>query len=182
MAENVTLARPYAEAAFQLARSGNALVAWSEVLSRLSAVAAQPEMEECIGNPRLSPAQLAQLCLDVAASGAKLSMSADQQNFVRVLADNDRLIVLPEINELFNELKHGHEGVRDAEITSAFVLDDATLKTLVADLERKFECKIQATVKVDAELIGGVRIAVGDEVIDASVRGKLAAMATALKN
>ena len=182
MAENVTLARPYAEAAFQLAKSGNALVAWSEALSRLSAVAAQPEMEECIGNPRLSPAQLAQLCLDVAASGAKLSMSVDQQNFVRVLADNDRLIVLPEINELFNELKHGHEGVRDAEITSAFVLDDATLKTLVADLERKFECKIQATVKVDAELIGGVRIAVGDEVIDASVRGKLAAMATALKN
>ncbi|MFA4968585.1 MAG: F0F1 ATP synthase subunit delta [Sulfuritalea sp.] len=182
MAENVTLARPYAEAAFQLAKSGGALAAWAEVLSRLSAVAAQPEMEECIGNPRLSPAQLAQLCLDVAASGAKSSISADQQNFVRVLAENDRLIVLPEINELFNELKHGHEGVRDAEITSAFVLDDATLKTLVADLERKFECKIQATVKVDAELIGGVRIAVGDEVIDASVRGKLAAMATALKN
>ena len=182
MAENVTLARPYAEAAFQLAKSGNALAAWSDVLSGLSAVAARPEMEECIGNPRLSPVQLAQLCLDVAASNAKSTLSADQQNFVRVLADNDRLIVLPEISELFNELKHGHEGVKDAEITSAFVLDDATLKTLVADLERKFGCKIQATVKVDAGLIGGVRIAVGDEVIDASVRGKLAAMAIALKN
>ncbi|KAF0165361.1 MAG: atpH [Rhodocyclaceae bacterium] len=186
MAENVTLARPYAEAAFQLAKSGGALAAWSDVLSRLSAVAGRPEMEECIGNPRLSPAQLAQLCLEVATNvatpDAKLSLSADQQNFVRVLADNDRLIVLPEIAELFNELKHGHEGVKDAEISSAFALDDATLKTLVADLERKFECKIQATVKVDAELIGGVRIAVGDEVIDASVRGKLAAMATALKN
>jgi F-type H+-transporting ATPase subunit delta len=182
MAENVTLARPYAEAAFQLAKSGNALAAWSDVLSRLSAVAARPEMEECIGNPRLNPVQLAQLCLDVAASDAKSALSADQQNFVRVLADNDRLIVLPEISELFNELKHGHEGVKDAEITSAFALDDATLKTLVADLERKFGCKIQATVKVDAGLIGGVRIAVGDEVIDASVRGKLAAMAIALKN
>ena len=77
---------------------------------------------------------------------------------------------------------HGQEGVRDAEITSAFALDEATLKTLVTDLERKFESKIKVTVKVDAELIGGVRIAVGDEVIDASVRGKLAAMATALKN
>jgi F-type H+-transporting ATPase subunit delta len=182
MAENVTLARPYAEAAFQLAKSGNALAAWSDVLSRLSAVAARPEMEECIGNPRLNPVQLAQLCLDVAASDAKSALSADQQNFVRVLADNDRLIVLPEISELFNELKHGQEGVKDAEITSAFALDDATLKTLVADLERKFGCKIQATVKVDAGLIGGVRIAVGDEVIDASVRGKLAAMAIALKN
>lgn len=182
MAENVTLARPYAEAAFQLAKSGNALTAWSDALARLSAVAARPEMEECIGNPRLSPEQLAQLCLDVAASDVKLALSSDQQNFVRVLADNDRLIVLPEISELFNQLKHGQEGVKDAEITSAFALDDATLKTLVADLERKFECKIQATVKVDAELIGGVRIAVGDEVIDASVRGKLAVMATALKN
>jgi hypothetical protein len=71
MAENVTLARPYAEAAFQLAKSGNALAAWSDVLARLSAVAARPEMEECIGNPRLSPEQLAQLCLDVAASERK---------------------------------------------------------------------------------------------------------------
>lgn len=186
MAENVTLARPYAEAAYQLARSGNALAAWSDVLSRLSAVAARPEMEECIGNPSLSPAQLTQLCLDVVAADtqpdAKSGLSADQQNFVRVLADNDRLIVLPEIADLFNELKHGYEGVKDAEITSAFALDDATLKTLVADLERKFECKILATIKVDAELIGGVRIAIGDEVIDASVRGKLAAMAIALKN
>ena len=182
MAENVTLARPYAEAAFQLAKSGNALAAWSDVLSRLSAVAGRPEMEECIGDPRLSPAELAQLCLDVAASNSKSGLSADQQNFVRVLADNDRLIVLPEISELYDQLKHGHEGVKDAEIASAFVLDEATLKTLLADLERKFGCKIQATVKVDAALIGGVRIAVGDEVIDASVRSKLAAMATALKN
>ncbi|NJD35884.1 MAG: F0F1 ATP synthase subunit delta [Betaproteobacteria bacterium] len=182
MAENVTLARPYAEAAYQLAKAGNALAAWSDLLSRLSAVAVRPEMEECIGNPSLSPAQLTQLCLEVIAADAKSGLSADQQNFVRVLAESDRLIVLPEIAELFNDLKHGHEGVKDAEISSAFALDDATLKTLVADLERKFECKIQATVKVDAELIGGVRIAVGDEVIDASVRGKLAAMAIALKN
>lgn len=182
MAENVTLARPYAEAAFQLAKSGNALAAWSDALTRLSAVAARPEMEECIGNPRLNPAQLAQLCFDVVASEARPALSDDQQNFVRILSENDRLIVLPEIAALFNELKHGQEGVKDAEIFSAFALDDATLKTLVADLERKFECRIQATVKVDAELIGGVRIAVGDEVIDASVRGKLAAMAIALKN
>jgi F-type H+-transporting ATPase subunit delta len=182
MAENVTLARPYAEAAFQLARSGNALEAWSATLSRLSAVAARPEMEECIGNPRLSAAELAQLCVDVASSAGKLELSAEQQNFVRVLADNDRMFVLPEISGLFEGLKHGHEGVRDAEIASAFPLGEAALKTLVGDLERKFGCKIQATVKVDAELIGGVRIAVGDEVIDASVRGKLAAMATALKN
>lgn len=182
MAENVTLARPYAEAAFQLAKGANALSAWSDVLSRLSAVATRPEMEDWIGNPRLSPAQLAQLCLDVAAPDAKSSLSVDQRNFFRLLVDSDRITVLPEISKLFDGLKHGHEGVKDAEITSAFAIDEAILKTLVADLEHKFGCKIQATVRVDAELIGGVRIAVGDEVIDASVRGKLAAMATALKN
>ncbi len=181
MAENVTLARPYAEAAFQLAKTAGALPAWSSALSRLAAVATSPEMEECIGNPRFQPAQLTQLCIDVAGNG-NAALSADQQNFVRVLVDNDRLTVLPEISALFDELKHGHEGIQDAEITSAFALDDTMLKNLVADLERKFGCKIQATVKVDAELIGGVKIAVGDEVIDASVRGKLAAMATALQH
>ena len=178
MAENVTLARPYAEAAFQLAKSGNALAALSAGLARLAAVAASPEMGECIGNPRLAPAQLTQLCLDVGGD----ALSVEQQDFVRVLVDNDRLAVLPEIRALFETLKHGHEGVKDAEITSAYALDDTTLKTLVADIERRFGSRIQTTVKVDPELIGGVRIAVGDEVIDASVRGKLAAMATALKN
>lgn len=183
MAENVTLARPYAEAAFQLAKvqgdaAGGELAAWSATLARLSNIATNPAMEECIGNPRFVPAQLIQLCLD--AAGDKLS--ADQQNFVRVLVDNDRLTVLPEISALFDELKAGAEGTKNAGITSAFPLDDATLKNLVADLERKFECRIQATITLDPELIGGVRIAVGDEVIDASVRGKLAAMAIALKN
>jgi F-type H+-transporting ATPase subunit delta len=105
-------------------------------------------MQECIGNPRLSVIQLAQLCLDWLPPRAS-DLSAEQQNFVRVLADNDRLFVLPEIFELFEELKNGQEGVKDAEISSAFALDDATLKNLVADLERKFGCKIKATVKVD---------------------------------
>jgi F-type H+-transporting ATPase subunit delta len=178
MAENVTLARPYAEAAFQLAKAASALPAWSDALSRLSAVVTRPEMEECIGSPRLQPVQLTQLCLDVAGA----SLSADQQNFVRVLVDNDRLTVLPEIAGLYEELKHTHEGIKDAEITSAFALDAGALAALVADLEHKFGGKVKASVKVDPELIGGVRIAIGDEVIDASVRGKLAAMATALKH
>jgi len=178
MAENVTLARPYAEAAFQLAKAASALPAWSDALGRLAAVVTRPEMEECIGSPRLPPVQLTQLCLDVAGA----SLSADQQNFVRVLVDNDRLTVLPEIAGLYEELKHTHEGIKDAEITSAFALDAGAISALVADLEHKFGGKVQATVKVDPELIGGVRIAIGDEVIDASVRGKLAAMATALKH
>ncbi|MBI4990219.1 MAG: F0F1 ATP synthase subunit delta [Rhodocyclales bacterium] len=177
MAENVTLARPYAEAAFQLARANSALGPWQQALDRMAAVAADAQMLECIANPRLLSSQVAQLFLDVAGS-----LSAEQQNFVRLLVDNERLQVLPEIRELYVELKNGQEGVQEADIASAFPLDDATLRNLVAELETRFKCRIQATVSLDPELIGGVRIAVGDQVIDASVRGKLAAMATALKN
>ena len=177
MAENITLARPYADAAFQLARATNALGPWQQALDRMATVAADAQMVECISNPRLLPSQVSQLFLDVAGS-----VSAEQQNFVRLLVDNDRLQVLPEIRDLYVELKNGQEGVQEANIASAFPLDDATLKNLVAELEARFKCKIQATVSLDPELIGGVRIAVGDQVIDASVRGKLAAMATALQS
>ena len=177
MAENVTLARPYAEAAFQLARANSALGPWQQALDRMAAVAADAQMLECIANPRLLSSQVSQLFLDVAGS-----LSAEQQNFVRLLVDNERLQVLPEIRDLYVELKNGQEGVQEADIASAFPLDDATLKNLVAELETRFKCKIQATVSLDPELIGGVRIAVGDQVIDASVRGKLAAMATALQS
>lgn len=177
MAENITLARPYADAAFQLARATNALGPWQQALDRMAAVAADAQMVECISNPRLLPAQVSQLFLDVVGS-----VSAEQQNFVRLLVDNERLQVLPEIRDLYVELKNGQEGVQEADIASAFPLDDATLKNLVAELEARFKCKIQATVSLDPELIGGVRIAVGDQVIDASVRGKLAAMATALQS
>jgi F-type H+-transporting ATPase subunit delta len=181
MAENITLARPYADAAFQLAKDAteatNALGSWQQALDRMAAVAADAQMVDCIGNPRLLPAQVAQLFLDVVGS-----VSAEQQNFVRLLVDNERLQVLPEIRDLYVELKNGQEGVQEADIASAFPLDDATLKNLVAELEARFKCKIQATVSLDPELIGGVRIAVGDQVIDASVRGKLASMATALQS
>jgi len=177
MAENITLARPYADAAFQLARTTGALGPWQQALDRMAAVAADVQMVECIDNPRLQSSQVAQLFLDVVGS-----VSAEQQNFVRLLVDNERLQVLPEIRDLYVELKNGQEGVKEADIASAFPLDDATLKNLVAELEARFKCRIQATVSLDPELIGGVRIAVGDQVIDASVRGKLAAMATALQS
>jgi F-type H+-transporting ATPase subunit delta len=177
MAENLTLARPYAEAAFQLARAGNALGPWSEALGRMAAVADNGTMRDCIGNPNLAADQLVKLFVDVVGG----ALTAEQQNFVRVLVDNERLQVLPEIRDLFEQLRHAFEGVKDAEITSAFPLDDAAFARLIADLEQKFG-KLQASVVVDPALIGGVKIAIGDRVIDASVRGKLAAMATALQN
>jgi F-type H+-transporting ATPase subunit delta len=102
MAENVTIARPYADAAFQLARGAGALGPWSEALDRLAAVAADSSMKACFSDPNLSAEQL---------SSARVG-GAEQQNFVRVLVDNERLQVLPEIRDLFVELKNGHEGVR----------------------------------------------------------------------
>lgn len=177
MAENLTLARPYADAAFSLAKAGNALGRWSEALDRMAAVVADPQMQACIDNPRLTASQIIAFFTEVVGS-----LTAEQKNFVQVLLDNERLGVLPEIRNLFLELKNGFEGVRDAEIESAFPIDNAALAQLTADLETRFRCKIKSIVTVNRDLIGGVRIAIGDQVIDASVRGKLAAMATALKN
>jgi F-type H+-transporting ATPase subunit delta len=177
MAENLTLARPYADAAFSLAKAGNALGPWSEALDRMAAVVVDPQMQQCVGNPRLTESQILAFFTDVVGN-----LTAEQKNFVQVLVDNERLGVLPEIRDFFVELKNGFEGVKDAEIESAFPIDNATLAQLTADLETRYRCKIKSTVSVNPDLIGGVRIAIGDQVIDASVRGKLAAMATALKN
>lgn len=178
MAELVTIARPYADAAFALASGAGALAPWSEALDRLAAIAATPEMKNCINDPKLAADDLVQLMIDVAGD----RLGEEQKNFVRVLVENERLQLLPEIRELFAELKNDHEGVKDAVITSAFPLEGAALAALTKDLEARFKAKLNVTVSVDPELIGGVRVAVGDEVIDASVRAKLANMATALKN
>ena len=177
MAENVTLARPYAEAAFRIARDSKQLDAWLSTLNRMATVTGTNEVRAVIDNPKVTTDAVVKLLLDVGGD-----VSVEQKNFVTVLAESDRLNVLAEIRDLYAELKNGVEGVKDAQIDSAFPLGGATLVNLVADIERRFHCRINASVKVDPELIGGVRIAVGDEVIDASVRGKLAAMATALKH
>lgn len=176
MAELLTIARPYAEAAFKHARDAQALPAWSLALARLSAVVASPAAHDLIGNPALAPAQVARLIAEVAGS-----LDAAQQNFVRLLADNERLAVVGEIASLFEALRNQHEGVMQAEIVSAFPIDDAQVQSIVSTLAQKYGRNIKPTVSVDAALIGGVAIRIGDEVIDASVRGKLAQMASALK-
>jgi len=177
MAENVTIARPYADAAFGLARGAGTLASWLKFLDRLAIITANAEMQVCISDPNLSADQLSGLLRDVAGE-----LTDDQRNFIRVLVENERLYVLPEIRNLFVILKNGHEGVLEARVASAFPLDEAALASLKADLETRFKARIDAIVTVDPELIGGVRIAIGDEVIDASVRGKLATMEAALKN
>jgi F-type H+-transporting ATPase subunit delta len=177
MAESLTIARPYAEAAFNLAREADSLPSWSNALSRLAAVADTDSARELIGNPRLSDEQVAALLAD--ASG---QLTDEQGNFVRILATNERLAVLPEIASLFNDLRNRHEGVLEVVIRSAYPLVPQQVDDIVATLEGKYGRKIKASVQVDADLIGGVAIQVGDELIDASVRGKLAQMAGAMKH
>jgi F-type H+-transporting ATPase subunit delta len=178
MAELVTIARPYAEAVFRLAREKKALADWSDRLSLLSAFAGDPQMRACIGNPDLSATRKSDLFKALVGKG----LDGDEANFIQVLAENERLSLLPEIAGLFEALKGTEEGVKEATVFSAFALTDAQLGVLVKDLEERFKSRLKAEVIVDQSLIGGVKIVVGDQVFDASVRGKLDAMGSALKN
>jgi F-type H+-transporting ATPase subunit delta len=178
MAESVTIARPYAEAAFTIADGTGALAAWARALDALAQVAAHPEVKQAIGNPGLTDEQLYGLITALAGD----ALASEVQKFVRVLIENGRLALLPEVRELYQELKNEREGVVDALITTAFALDPAQTAELTSELERRFKRRINPLVTVDERLIGGVRVQVGDEVIDSSVRGQLAAMAGALRS
>ena len=175
MAENVTLARPYAGAIFALADADGELGRWSQTLAVMAVVAATPELRAATGNPNLSADQVYGLF-----AGACGDLATEAQNLTRVLIENGRLATLPEIRDVYEELKNEREGVVEAVITSAYPLDSGQLSELVAELEKRFKRKVNPQVNVDAGLIGCVRMQVGDEVIDGSVRGKLAAMAVAL--
>jgi F-type H+-transporting ATPase subunit delta len=177
MAEAVTIARPYAVAVFRLAREKNALAKWSEMLGFASAVAADVQMLAFIEDPKLASADIERMFLSVC--DGKLDETG--QNLIKLLVEYGRLALLPEIASTYEELKAQDEGTLDAEITSAVKLDDVQVKTLVGQLQIKFGKKVEASMKVDPEIIGGIKIVVGDTVIDASVRGRLQELAYTLK-
>ena len=178
MVETSTIARPYAEALFRVATEGEAAVlpAWTEAIDNLGLVAADPGMQQLIGDPRITPDQL----YDVFVGAAGNMPDPRIENFVRTLIDNDRLAVLPEISVQFAHLVDAMQGSAEAEITSAFPMNDADVSSLVAALEKKFAIRLKPTVEVDPGLIGGVRVVVGDRVLDTSVRSRLDAMKAAL--
>jgi F-type H+-transporting ATPase subunit delta len=177
MAELATIARPYAEALFSVAEGGD-LAGWSALVQELGQVARLPELMSVVSSPKVSRAQIVDLLLAAVKSPSKDAPQA--KNFVRMLVDNHRLSLLPEIAVQFDELKNAREGAADALIVSAFPLQEAQLTDLVASLTRKFGRKLKPTVEVDPSLIGGVRVTVADEVLDTSVRARLADMRTAL--
>jgi len=178
MAESVTIARPYAEALFRTAKESGKLAKWSEQVALLGQVAANPEARAAIGDPNVAAPQL----VDLFRSACGTAVDAELANFIQLLSNNDRLGLLPEIAGLYESYKQAEEGTKQAEIVSAFPIDDNQVKALVPQLETVFKTKLEAAVSVDPTLIGGIKVIVGDQMLDASVRGKLDAMATALNN
>ena len=172
MAESVTIARPYAEALFRAAKESGNLAKLAEQLALLAQVAANPEVREAIGDPRS----------EEHTSACGTAVGAELSNFIQLLSNNDRLGLLPEIAGLYESYKRGEEGTKQAEIVSAFPIDDNQVKALIPQLETVFKTKLETSVTVDSALIGGIKVIVGDQMLDASVRGKLDAMATALNN
>jgi F-type H+-transporting ATPase subunit delta len=177
MAEVTTIARPYAEAVYRIAEQASELDKWSQMLEYAATVVADPQMQAVIGNPKLTVEQQKRLFLAVCDE----ALDEHATNLVHVLVENRRLPLLPAIREQFEELKALHGGVIEAEIASAFPLSDAEKQDLLGRLESKFQRKVVASVSLDPELIGGIRIVAGDVVIDASVRGQLQNMAFTLK-
>ncbi|MFZ0107571.1 MAG: F0F1 ATP synthase subunit delta [Thiobacillus sp.] len=177
MSELSTLARPYAEAVFRMAKEENDLAGWSSRVATLAAIVSDAQVAALIADPAISADRVAGLITEVA--GADLGERGD--NFVKVLAENGRLTVLPEIAAQFETLKANAEGTLEATITSAQELTQAQIDDLVAGLKAKFNRAVNVQVTVDPELIGGAVIAVGDQVIDGSVKGRLQRMAFSLQ-
>lgn len=173
MADKTTIARPYARAAFEEARATKRLEPWSEALHVAAAVVADPRVAALLGNPHVTPEQLAQLVSGIA--GPKLG--DEGANFVRTLAANRRLPVLPEIAELFDTLKDAEQGVADVTVTSAVSLDAGQRKALSAALERRLKRTVRLHCATDPGLIGGALVQSGDLVIDASLRTRLGRIA-----
>jgi F-type H+-transporting ATPase subunit delta len=175
MAEISTVARPYAQAAFAVAQTEQTLDQWSAFLSRAAQVATHSDMAQSIANPRIDKTQL-QSVLQV-ASGAN---GVAQNGFLSLLVDESRVAALPAIAIDFEARKNAYQAIAPAQIVSAYAMDEWQAQQLVASLEQKFAKKLKPIFSVDASLIGGFQVTVGDELLDMSVRAKLARMQSAL--
>lgn len=176
MAELSTLARPYAKAAFEYADQAGELSSWSEQLALAAAVSAKVKVGKVLGNPALTSKQQAQIFLDVCGDALAIKV----KNFVRVLAENKRLALLPQISLLFDLFKSNREKSVDVEVATAFELDATLLDTLAKALGKKLERDVKLSTVIDKNLLGGVVVRAADTVIDGSVRGRLNKLAEAL--
>jgi F-type H+-transporting ATPase subunit delta len=178
MAEAITVARPYAHAAFMSANAEQALKNWSDMLSLMAAIADDAAMHDLIDSPHLTETQLADLFIEVA--GDKINDSG--ANFIRILAENRRLALLPEIAALYEIQRRAAEGTVQAEMVTAFPATEAQQTEIIASLSKRLGRDIELSCSTDAELLGGAIIRAGDLVIDGSVRGKLERLGSALNH
>jgi F-type H+-transporting ATPase subunit delta len=178
MAELSTLARPYARAAFEFAVNVNDLAAWSASLSTAAKVSQAENMQKVLSSPSLTSEQQAKQFVDVCGD----ELSANAQNFIKVLAENKRLPLLPEITSLFDEFKANREKSVDVEVATVFELDEALQQKLAATLSKKLEREVNLQTTIDKDLIGGVVIRAADIVIDGSISGRLAKLSEAMNS
>jgi F-type H+-transporting ATPase subunit delta len=178
MAELSTIARPYAEALFAAARAGKdgkgsgQAGPWTAAVDAIAGLVANPQAAESLANPALSDAQR----YDLIAALAGQTLPAPVAQLLKVVIENNRLAVLPEVAAQFHALRNAAEGSADCIIESAFAMSPADVTGLVTALEKKFPFQLKPEVRLNPQLIGGVRVTVGDRVLDSSVRARLDAM------
>lgn len=178
MAEKATIARPYAKAAFAHAREQGALSRWSAVLATASAVVADPRVDSLLGNPKVTPDELAALVVDIGGVGSDATL----RNFITALAANRRLGFLPEIAAMFEVMRADIENVADVQVVSAVELNDAQRQRLAGALKKRLSRDVRLHCSVDASLIGGAIIRSQDLVIDGSLNARLGRLTTELTN
>ncbi|MCK5477495.1 MAG: F0F1 ATP synthase subunit delta [Methylococcales bacterium] len=176
MSELSTLARPYAEAVFKRAIESKSITDWSEVLVFLSVVMQDKEMVAIIANPKVSQEQLTSLLLDICQEQLK----QEGVNFLKLLIENDRLMLAPQISKLYESFKAEHEGYVDVEVISAYALSKEEQNKFATTLKKILDKKIHITTSIDKSLIGGFLAKAGDKVIDGSIKGQLQQLAKIL--
>ncbi len=183
MAENIGIARPYANAVFQLARESQQLAGWSDALHAAAVAVADPDMQRLIDSPKTDSADIAGVVASVSAQAAGGGVDAGRlENTLKLLAENGRLAVLPEIALLFDKLKADVENSVDVVLTAATEVDTAQQAKITEALKRRLGRDINLKFKLDENLIGGARLQADDLVIDGSIRTGLDKMASSLTN
>ena len=177
MADRSTIARPYAKAAFREASASGQLAKWATLLERAAAVAGDARVASLFGSPKVTPAQLGQLFIEVVGADGQAGLDTGARNFLQMLADNRRLGFLPEIARLFGQLKDEAEGLVDVQVTSATQIGAGEQQQITAALEKRFGRKVRVHTDVDATLIGGAVVRAGDLTIDGSVKARLTRLA-----
>ena len=178
MAEAATIARPYAKAAFMSARDAKALPAWSEALRTGSGLVADSQVAGLLTSPKMSTDQLVSLFAGLGGNG----IDSHWQNFIRLLATNKRLEVLPQIADQYELLRAQYENELDVQVTSAVAMNADQQSKLAAALKQRFKREVRMTTAVDPSLLGGAVIHAGDLVIDGSINGRLQRLASELGN